>query len=742
MPAIRIGTRLLELAGKTPLVLERNSPLLSDPGETGSSSAVFRVPKTDANNVKLGFPNRFDHRAGSAPAQHEAQALDEFSNEVTTGNLLLRGVEPDAYLYNLEFGDSAAMARLKSRTLQQFRFGGARSVYPTVPLTPADEYDGTTALGVFLKHVATHFEDYDFTFAPFSNNNASGGWQDYVAGIESYNSANPTTLPAYEARHTYSHNHWSTLENTFATPNVCPLPKLEYVLRTIFKELRLELETDVFEDADMRKLVLLPITGRFADPRYLTFPGAPSSWVVGQTLSKITVGNFLIADLLPAMTAQEFVRKLMDEFGWHFDTTPTGVCRLLRATPLMTTGNAIDITALTGPAFSTEFTDPTSVVVQPTFAEADEYAAEYGEQPDPLLILAPVASVATLPATSEVDRYCLVKEKRRYYVATAKTDSSTNPPTATVYWRPGPFYLPGMQIGTAEATDDYALGCDTVLTAPVQIYSQNLLNAQQVDTLEIDALCFLEMASADETPSLTTGQTSTASGIFLTPTQAKSRSLRLAFYHGLQPTAAYARDGSPALIPWLSQRNLSPTGSRIGELTLEAHGPYGLVQQRLLPLMTFKATASIAKFPAFFTPYLFHKLDFSRTVSIRGDEFMVRRLSMVVPTTTPGQLELIPRAQLTRLTARPTVSDNFYVGTGTPETARVCNLLIMEVQRTAGNVATVVTQGTQGAQKFQLDMGTPQDSPVFTGLVAGRQYVFWAYDLSVPGCNRFVNVTW
>ena len=206
-----------------------------------------------------------------------------------------------------------------------------------------------------------------------------------------------------------------------------------------------------------------------------------------------------------------------------------------------------------------------------------------------------------------------------------------------------------------------------MLTAPVQIYSQNLLNPQQVDTMEIDTLCFLEIASADETPSLTTGQTSTAGGLFLTPATAKSRSLRLAFYHGLQPTTAYAQDGTRALIPWLSQRNLSPTGTRIGELTLEAHGPDGLVQQRLLPLMTFKATSSIAKFPAYFTPYLFHKLDFARTVSIRGDEFMVRRLSMVVPTTTAGQLELIPRAQLGKLTARPTVSDGFYVSTARPE---------------------------------------------------------------------------
>src|SRR5205823_1442000 len=120
---------------------------------------------------------------GEPPQVLQADALDELGNSVTTGNLIYRGNNATSYQYNLEFGDSAAMAKLKSRRLQQFRFGGRRLMEPVGPVPLMR----SLAPAVFMHEVIARPEAYDFVFAPFSNNDHNGQWDSYAQDVEDAN---------------------------------------------------------------------------------------------------------------------------------------------------------------------------------------------------------------------------------------------------------------------------------------------------------------------------------------------------------------------------------------------------------------------------------------------------------------------------------------------------------------------------------------------------------------------------
>ena len=110
MPAIRTRQGILALTGRSQLALERNSSTLSAPDERGSSSLPMKFPQGGENDRLLDFPNRFDHRAGEPLQVLDATALDDDGSVIADGILRYRGCEAGDYLYNLEFGASAAMA--------------------------------------------------------------------------------------------------------------------------------------------------------------------------------------------------------------------------------------------------------------------------------------------------------------------------------------------------------------------------------------------------------------------------------------------------------------------------------------------------------------------------------------------------------------------------------------------------------------------------------------------------------
>ena len=724
--------------------MERNSPLFSEDGQTGSSTQAFRLPKTPENDDALGYPARFDQRNGR-PELLEVDALDDAGNGITSGNLRFRGIDPTAYLYNMEFGDSAVMAKLKARRLQSFRFGGPRLIELPAPADPIDPFQ-PEQLTRYMQHVVHNWEKYDFTFAPFSNNDHNGKWESYVKSQQDFWATVPNS-PKWNPTNTANFNTWTTYitmpgetGGQFQGPSVpftvmgipgavlptvtldegqlCPLPKLEYVVRTVFKELRLELETDVFDNPEMQRLVLVPVEG------VVNFVNDPGSFLFTGTLH--------ISQHLPDLSAAELIRKLMDTFGWHFDASGNR-CRLLRAAPLIVNGDPVDITPLAGSNFTVEPQDPVSILVQPIIAERDAYAQAYSEQPDPLTIQAPVATVADLPTPSTAGVHRLVQELRRYYFVEADTVTAAGGASSTVLsWQPASFYLPAQQVGTAESSQDYSVGVASVLTCRTAYANPPVF---------VDSLCFLEPSYTTITGELTTNTTSTASSYTITTTTSHSSTLRLAFFRGLLPLPGGATDtlGNPATIPWLTQGNLGPDGVKIGELSLEVHGKAGLANQQLLPLLALKTANTVVKLPAYLTARQFMQLDFARMVAVQGNEFMIRRCSLSLPVTKPGQLEMIPRREVASVKSRPTVSDGFYTVAGEP--TPTCSLLITTVEKD-GDKARILTRGAVGQLRYQLDTGDLQDSNEFTGLVTGRTYTFWAYDMGVVGCHQGTPIIW
>lgn len=637
MPAIRIGAKTLVLLGTSEIALERNSPLLNPPEETGNSSMAIKAARVPQNDAILNYPARFDHVAGRPTERFDGELLDDNGAQLLECTVVLRGIEADFYDLNLEFGASEVMNRLRGKNIRSLLMGGLLEMRPANPLLPTSDFANYFAnQELFMNETVADWPTRPYTFAPFSNDDCDGKWdvfqREYDQDNQQFNVTNPPPL-----RPVVSFNAWTGRSFTTAPPivitipggvvynpptprprKIVPLVKVSHVLRCLFQELRLVLITDVFDEPEMDALVFVPSNGIL---RQLP------------TRNGVSVGfaGFKLADNLPDLNGAELLRKLMDTLGLHFDTTLAGECRLLRTDAMIKNTEAVDITPRVSPRFSTVLEAATSVTARNYLAEKDRWAQEWASQPE--AIDGTVAAVADLPAPPVAgDQHFLVTSLARFYVSESYEDTTVTPSVSRLRWVPGAYYYPEPTVGTAPEPEDYQVANALAVAEPFPY--QFINNAGAVITYNVKSLTFLEPSYHPTDCPLPA-----------------TKELRLAFYRGLQPLPdAYLIDflsplyvGQQATIPWLTQGNLSPAGVRIGNYSLEVGGSYGLVRKLLQPLLAMKAAHDKVRFTTTFTAQEYTALDFGKTVSIRGDYFMVSRASITLPRYKPGTIELMPR---------------------------------------------------------------------------------------------------
>lgn len=627
MPIIRIGTETLTLLDAAEIALERNSPLLSPAGERGTNSLPFKAARDPNNERILNYPARFDHLAGRPSERFAAELLSDAGTTLLNGSVVLRAIEPSHYVLNLEFGASEVMDRLKAQPLRRLRLGGFRSMIPTNPVAPGTPDEYYLNLNRFMDQTVAAFATRDFTFAPVSNEDCNGKWEAYLKEYEDLQQNNPAMTSEMQPGVTFNNYN----DNSFMMQpgfnlsfpfggmfevlprarKFLPLPKLSYVVRELFRELRLVLVTDVFDEPELDQLVLVPANS--IERQTDSLANGLNSYRSG----------FLLAEHLPELNAAQFLRQLMDTLGLHFDVTLAGECRLLRSDRMIRNPEAVDLTTRVSPAYSTQLEAPTSVTARNLVAPDDKWNQVWAIQPEVVHgTVATVAALVTPPPA--VDQVFLVSSAKRYYTSVSATDSQN---LTSLSWQPGPFYYPEPTVGTADNPEDYQVGHALVSTTPQPFF-------YGFASFPVDTLTFLE-PSTDPNENTYTGPA--------------SATLRLAFFRGLQPVP----NSATGLIPWLTQGNLSPNGIRLGEYTLEVGGPHGLAAKLLRPLLALRSAHDVVRFPTTLSPLEFNALDFGRPVQIRGDLFMLRRASTTLPQRRAGQLELVPRRSVEHLLNEP-----------------------------------------------------------------------------------------
>ena len=593
------------MSGAT-ISLELNNALLADASNNGAYALPFTIPRTPTNQRLLDFPELLDHAQGSGRTLEQVQVFDD-GRHLLSGTLRLLRLTPSSYELTLSYGASAVMAKLKTVKLRQLRLGGLRVWKRGATGQYLDE------LSLHMNDVMAHPERYDYLFAPFSNNDALS---DYPEGEEWPNYANfntyqlngfivtngnginipvmglpPLTFPDFYPTHKRS---------------CAPLVKLRYLLTTLFSELNIPFEEDFF-DAETSQLVVVPA----ALGEDILITGYEEATSLGLKYDDYW---FRLGDVLPDLTCQELIRKVADTFFLDISVSTTGTLRLRRSQDAISLPPARHLSRSAAPAPAVDLSADPVRVEMAYLSEADRYASSHYQDVDPNQLAAPVQTVDDLPALITFEHEVrLVIAENTYYQYDGKE------------WKLYSVKLDvpsfGPAAGDGVSTVTVTQGCELLLEATgVQTPYLGSLTVTQPTHPVQRVPCFGERAYA---PSYNCIR--------------RSKSLRLAFYRGMQPYQT-ASDGT---YPMLSVGNLDLQGRRIGNYSLRFDGDDGTVARFGRGLLQLLGNPDTVTWPVWLSEEQFYQLDLARRVEIDGLHFVIKKVSITFPLRQPAQLDLV-----------------------------------------------------------------------------------------------------
>jgi hypothetical protein len=281
---------------------------------------------------------------------------------------------------------------------------------------------------------------------------------------------------------------------------------------------------------------------------------------------------------------------------------------------------AIDLTHLAGAAPEREVSPPVGVTLTPQVDSEDELTKDLGAPLAGLVVGEPVQVVADLPTTVELiwDTFLqgyvpgyedqavrLVLSEDAWYQAHIVWDAGFE--SLVRVWT---LYAPNYP-GIALNGDGEAVPMGPAVTRMKQVAT------------ELVAPAMPWLPAVHQAPFVAGGE------------QARSTSLRLAFYRGLQP----AVDGT--IYPLVTPGNVDVVGRRLGQYSLALTGADGLYEQWLKGWMKLKYAPAVVKDTLALDAVALHQLELSRLVRLRGVDYLVRKAAPSLPLRKPTAVELV-----------------------------------------------------------------------------------------------------
>lgn len=604
--------RPVHLSPGTSMQLEYNSPLFDEDTLKGTFSYSIGVP-AGPNGPLYGWPERPD--SATEPGAQLPAELGLDGLPLLTGTQRIKSASASKYSVSVQAGLSGA--GLSGRQLSSFAYGGLR----TVPRWVSAGFDGggnpvqVPGLPLHANEVAANPAAYGYVFAPLRNEYVT----EAIKALPGYDPAkiDPLAFPQEMV------NSWSTgvapapgLPTTgtffynadFLTPgggglfgnsyrllpNFCPFPKLRYLLQAICEESGLRVDVGQLLPGELGDLVVV-------------------SNAVFVDRGDLTELRFSLADVVPALTVAELLAAVRQDFGIvvYIDPLTQRVRSCYLAEQVAVGAPYADLSEQLADAPEVSLDVAKGCLLTYHVDSDDELTKDLlSKQPDPTLVLAPVATVGDLPASALIlsenpvaGQVRLVEALDTWYTCTLAYLDGVR---VKLVWVPLAPALPSIAVAGGGEAQEQATCYTLALPTRLQPYSNILASIPAISQAAY---------RADDT-----GQEAVS----------RSSALRLLFYNGLQP----ASDGT-SLYPQLSPR------SRSGAYSVRLAGPQGTYAQWLKEWLPVKLRASSYKQALALTALDLARLDLSRPLRLDGVPYLVRKLSATLPLRKPATAELV-----------------------------------------------------------------------------------------------------
>ncbi len=600
----------VRLSPGTSVQLELNSPLFDEDTIKGSFSYSFSVP-AGPNGPLYGYPERPD-RAGEPGALLPAALADD-GLPLLVGTQRVKSATPAKYSVTVQAGLSGA--NLSGRQLSSFAYGGLRSV-PRWVAGPLDGGGNAIQVPGLVGHandVVARPAAFDYVFAPLRNEYLTAERQALLkasAAVIDPLAYPDLTVNAWQVypvqvfgmppagSFTYHINFQVPggvqLQAFQLLPPYCPFPKLRYVLQAICEESGLAVDLPNLLPGELGDLVI-------AGNAQLVDRGDAASL------------RFSLADVLPALTVAELLAALRQDLGLVVYVDPlTQRVRSAYLYEQVAPGAAYtDLSPCLAGAPEVSIEDVAGLTLTYHVDSDDALTKDaLSKQPEPSLVLAPVATVAQLPTSAVIrteapasGQVRLVQETTTYYVCTLglSVDGISVPLTwslLVVALAPVPVLGGGDE--QAQAT------CYTT-----ELPTQLLLDATNPLRVLLPAISQAPYRADQKVV-------------------ARSTALRLLFYNGLRT----ASDGVTRY-PQLSHQSLS------GRYSVRLGGGAGTYAQLLQAWLPVKLRGTSYKQPLLLSSLDLARLDLARPLWLAGVPYLVRKLSATVPLRKAATVELV-----------------------------------------------------------------------------------------------------
>lgn len=597
------------LPAEASIQMEQHSPLFDEEAVRGQYSLDFTVP-TDANAAVLGWPALPD-RAEHVPRDVAGAVISDDGLPLASGVLRVRRAGAKTCSVNLLTGLSAVATTLKERSLTSYNLG------TTVLTTYTETSIGGEPLGILLHANDTVVNPgaHTHVFASINNPRALADdgptWFQVNPWLNSYSSdpALPVTGFQLYNSFTFAANMSDVGSNLFP---MTPLPRLEAVLRLALLELGLSVPAQLLP-GELSQLVL----------------------ITPHRLPPITsFESFALADFVPDVTMAELLATLRTAFGLvlSIDAERRVTAHLRR--DAVTEPAVVDLSAQLLGDVELEFSQPTGLTLTYDFDGDDQAVMAPTDYREDLVVQPPGANVADLPnytslnpptyyaglPTPEPPQIRLVLDEDAWYkgvtVATGAPGES-----ATTWTKIGDNLL-SFDVAGGGGTE-LSIGTPTAVHDTPDAYTFTAGVGQgNPDLFDLHGP-MAAMAQRLQQPDLP-------------EYPGPSKTIRLAFYRGVQPWA-----DSVYSYPLVTPLNLNANNERVGDLVLRIDGADGLLA-RLLNKWLVVATQPVSgKADFYLSAAALAALPLIRKVRLHGVDYLIRKLSPVVPLRRAVTVELV-----------------------------------------------------------------------------------------------------